>query len=572
MHNKQTLFDVVLITLVGLVVFTFFSGSYQLISPDEGRYIEVAREMITSGNFITPHLDGTVFLDKPILFYWIEAGLIKLFGLNEWSVRLLPAFFACFGCMLTYWAGAELFNRRTGLFAAFIQMSMLLYFILAHYCNMDLMVAVLVSGALYLFLMGVQGDQPGKRRVYLLLSYSFAGFAFLAKGLIGLVFPIMIIGIWIVLQSRWQVVRRMCLVPGLLLFTIIVLPWLLLVERSNSEFFYYFFAVQQFSRYLSTHFNNQMPFYFYVPVILAGAVPWTLFLVQSLVFNVKQVWGNLRSNSSTLFLILWPLLIFLFFSLPKSKIVGYSLPIFPPLALLIARYFDERGQILTKSLSLKICGFIMLVFAVVVSLVLLHISSVSNLTTSARFVYLSAIAAFIISGSVLSVAAAYCSSRFSTFFIMLVITAVLTEMITVASLQSFSWFAKHVVVKQMAHQIKENLEPVDKVVVFDHYFQDLPVYLQHHVYVVADWSARYLQTHDNWRRELAEGVLYKHYRQPWLLNYQQFVELWQQQRGRIFILTSKGNVSELKRLIRPVYLLQSKNGVFLFSNIPVKLT
>ncbi len=283
---------------------------------------------ITSGNFITPHLDGTVFLDKPILFYWIEAGLIKLFALHEWSVRLLPALFAWLGCLLTYWAGAELFNRRTGLFAAFIQMSMLLYFLAAHYCNMDLMVAVLISGALYLFLMGVQYEQPGRRRGYLLLAYAFAALAFLTKGLMGLAFPMMIIGIWIVLQWRWQIVRRMCLFPGLLLFIIIVLPWLLLVERANPEFFYYFFAVQQFSRYLTTHFNDKQPFYFYVPIILAGALPWTLFLVQSLVFNVKQVWGNLRSNSSTLFLLLWPLLIFLFFSLPKSKIVGYSLPIF----------------------------------------------------------------------------------------------------------------------------------------------------------------------------------------------------------------------------------------------------
>ncbi len=150
-------------------------------------------------------------------------------------------------------------------------------------------------------------------------------------------------------------------------------------------------------------------------------------------------------------------------------------------------------------------------------------------------------------------------------------TAMLTEVIGVAGFQTFSWSAKHVIVKQMAYQIKEKLAPDDKVVVFDKYFQDLPVYLQHHVYVVADWSSPNLEARDNWRRELAEGVLYKHYRQPWLLSYQQFIELWQQQRGRIFILTSKHHVSDLKRLIGPVYLLQSKNGVFLFSNNPAKL-
>src|SRR3990167_9614176 len=141
MIKNQTLLDTLFIILVGVLFFGAFIGSYHLITPDEGRYVEVAREMVASNNYITPYLNGTAFLDKPILYYWFESMLIKTFGLSEWSVRLLPAFFGLLGCLLTYWAGTKLYNRRTGWIAALILMSSLLYFLSSHYADMDLMVA-----------------------------------------------------------------------------------------------------------------------------------------------------------------------------------------------------------------------------------------------------------------------------------------------------------------------------------------------------------------------------------------------------------------------------------------------
>lgn len=570
MIKKHALMDVLLISIVGLLLFTLFAGSYQLISPDEGRYIEIAREMIASGNYLTPHLDGTVFLDKPIFFYWIEAGLIKVFGLHEWSVRLLPALFAWLGCLFTYFAGRSLYSRRAGLFAAFIQMSMLLYFMSAHYCNMDLMVAVLISGALYLFLVGMQQERRVVRQSYLLPAYFLAALAFLTKGLMGLVFPMMIIGVWILVQRRWRVIKQMCLISGLLLFLVVILPWLFLVQQANHEFLYYFFGVQQFSRYLTADFNVHQPFYFYVPIILLGCFPWVLFLFQALVFNIKQAMNQQKESGIALFLLLWPLLIFLFFSVPESKIVGYILPVFPPLALLIAAYFDAKGERLFKGRSLKVCGFIFLGFAAILSLAMLIVSSMHTITTSGSFIYLSFMALVIMLGGVFTVGAAFYGKGFKSFFILLLATIMIFEVAGVASVKTFVWADKHAVIKHFAYKIKDELKPGDKVIVYNHYFQDLPVYLQRRVYVVADWNAPDLAERDNWRRELAEGILYKHhYRQPMLLNNQQMIKLWDSKQGRVFVLTSSHHANEFKQAVKDkAYLLRSKDKVFLFSNQP----
>src|SRR5258708_4491212 len=125
--------DLILLTCILGVFFLSLLSSHYLITPDEGRYCEVAREMVVSGDFITPKVNGILFFDKPILFYWLQAASIKLFGATELAVRLWPALFGLMGCLFTYVAGRLLFNRSTGILAAlFLAVSPLYYFI-AHY-------------------------------------------------------------------------------------------------------------------------------------------------------------------------------------------------------------------------------------------------------------------------------------------------------------------------------------------------------------------------------------------------------------------------------------------------------
>ena len=125
--KRQWAIDIIFLALLFGFFYAFWIGSYALFTPDEGRYSEVAREMVTSGDYITPRLNGVAFLDKPALYYWLQASAIHLFGLKEWALRFWPAALGILGCLMTYTAGFLLFNRRTGILAAIILATSPLY-------------------------------------------------------------------------------------------------------------------------------------------------------------------------------------------------------------------------------------------------------------------------------------------------------------------------------------------------------------------------------------------------------------------------------------------------------------
>jgi 4-amino-4-deoxy-L-arabinose transferase-like glycosyltransferase len=327
-----------------IVFYIVWLGSYPVFTPDEGRYSEVAREMVATGDYITPRVNGVTFLDKPILYYWLQALAIRLFGLKEWTLRLFPALFGVLGCLVVYVFGRQLFDRRTGLLSAVILATTPLYFGCAHYANLDLEVAVLISSCLLSILTACQTTGPWQRYSFF-ASYCFAALAFLTKGLIAIAFPILITFVWIASLKRWNVFKKMNLAAGMFIFFILVLPWYLLVQWANPEFLHFFFVTQQVTRFLSTTpFNNSTPCWFYLPVILLGFLPWTFFLAPI----IKQYWQNFRihhkQHPTEWFLLLWISIIFIFFSIPHSKIAGYILPVFPALALLVGHYLSHDWQ------------------------------------------------------------------------------------------------------------------------------------------------------------------------------------------------------------------------------------
>lgn len=319
------------------VLYLWHLGCYGLIDPDEGRYADVPREMLASGDFITPHLNGVEFFDKPALQYWAEAFFMAVFGPNEFAARLFPALCALGGIAVSYRLGCEMFGRRTGIRAAVMLASSILYFIIGSINILDMAVSFFITLAMasyYLF--SVREGRAAQK--YLCLFYAAMALGVLTKGLIALVLPGIIIALYIVLTKQYSLLRRSVSLPGLLIFAAVAVPWFYLVCRDNPDFFYYFFIEEHFLRYATRMYNRFQPWYFFLPCLILGVFPWTGYMLASL----KKIFKNpFNLPRSQIYLLLWTGVIFLFYSASSSKLVPYIVPCIAPLILLTASKLDD---------------------------------------------------------------------------------------------------------------------------------------------------------------------------------------------------------------------------------------
>jgi 4-amino-4-deoxy-L-arabinose transferase-like glycosyltransferase len=332
--------------------------------------------MLVLHDYVTPHINFIKYFEKPIFFYWVEALNIKLFGLSLWSVRLSTALMGLLGCLFTYISSRKLYGRGCGILAALVLASSFLYFIMARTITIDMTLSTLLTGSLFSFLLGSR-ELPGRSRDnYLWLMYIFAGLAVLTKGFVGIIFPGMIVFCWMVIHGEWRSLKTWCIPTGVLIVLAINLPWHLLVQLRNPEFFHFYFMDQQFLRYFTPYAGREQPIWFFPLVLFLGFLPWTFFLIQAIKFSWPKLKlkfeRNTLENKASVFLLLWIFLIYLFFQCSHSQLMPYLLPIFPPMSVLMARYFcgmAEQRRTLGMVLGLWALGIFSLILFVGVGLV-----------------------------------------------------------------------------------------------------------------------------------------------------------------------------------------------------------
>jgi 4-amino-4-deoxy-L-arabinose transferase-like glycosyltransferase len=339
------------LTVLGIffgAAFLQFLGRLPLIDPDEGRYAEIPREMLERGDFVTPLLNYVKYFEKPPLHYWLSAMSMTVFGENEFAARLPGAFMGLCCVLLVYIAGRRLFGRREGVLAALILGTSTGFLVQARIDITDMTLTFCLSAALCCFLLATREEEVRKGLFYHLF-YVFAALAVLAKGLIGLVLPGGIIFFYLLLSGRWRLLREMRLANGILLFLLVAAPWFVLVSLRNPEFARFFFIHEHFERFLTKVHGRYQPLWFFVPVLAGTMLPWSFFIPASL----RGIWKERRSStedSDRLFLAVWAVLIFLFFSKSNSKLIPYILPVFPPFALLMAYRFIRTDGVIDKGL------------------------------------------------------------------------------------------------------------------------------------------------------------------------------------------------------------------------------
>ena len=362
--------DLSLVLGLGALIFIPFLGSVGLWDPWEPHYAEVARTMIARGDYVHPYWERAYFFSKPVLSFWMmAAGMLSVGALDgpagalseytEWAVRLPFAFAALGGLAGAYLGAARAWGRRAGLFAAFALATMPFYFLIARQAMTDMPFVATASGALCAFMVAVFSadgrDEHDPSPGWLYLFYFLAGLATLAKGVLGVALPGAVILAWVVLDRRWALLPRLRIPSGALVTAATAGPWygaMLAFNGKDDEFrtFYErFFLHDHFAR-LGAGVHTTTPdttFTYFIEQVGFGVFPWVVALPGALWLLSRvpaQAAERDRSQSATLFVGGWLLVLFLLFSLSATKFHHYGLPMVVPVALLSGAFLARLSR------------------------------------------------------------------------------------------------------------------------------------------------------------------------------------------------------------------------------------
>jgi len=343
-----------------------------LALPDEGRYAEIGRWMWSSGDWLVPRLNGLPFFHKPPLLYWLEAALATVGGPNTWLFRLVPAAHAILLLSLIEPVVRPLMGRAVARRVFYVFASTSAFLLGGQYINHDMMVACWISvaiGSFGLFAMRAEESSSISAESRYLNKIALLGFlacalGVLSKGLIGVVLPAGVLFVWLCWCGRWFALKKLPWIWGSLVFLIITAPWFIATENVYPGMMGYMFGVHQFARFTGNQFNNAQPVWFYLVAtsLLLGlwfigfwayhyqklSDLWTQYLIRGLL--IKGIKEALRPEHQRLrspdqlfvgLCFIWVWVIVVFFSIPSSKIIGYALPVIPPMSLLCVLGWDR---------------------------------------------------------------------------------------------------------------------------------------------------------------------------------------------------------------------------------------
>jgi 4-amino-4-deoxy-L-arabinose transferase-like glycosyltransferase len=535
--------DLTVLLIVFGTLFLQFLGRIPLFEPDEGRYAEIPREMLERGDFITPMLNYVKYFEKPALHYWLDAISQRLFGQNEFAARLPGAVAGLLCVLFVYHLGRKLFDRRTGFLAALILGTCTGFMVMARINLTDMTLTCCLTLALGCFILAAREGEEHKG-FYYYLAYIFAALAVLAKGLIGIVFPGAIIFLFCLLGREWRLLKEMRIPTGLLLFLLVAAPWFILVSLHNPEFPNFFFIHEHFQRFTTTVHNRYQPFWFFAPVLLGTMLPWSFFIPSGL----RGTWLGRRSpqGREALFLAIWVVFIFLFFSKSNSKLVPYILPLFPPLSILIARAFSAR--IGGTAVPLKLAGTIMAIILCLGGITLFVYPHVSHRQEFSPLGGAAMGALFFIEG----VLAYIWSRRNEALYLFLSLCICSYAISLVAPPIILEGVTPRKSSKELCLKVKELAGPDDAVAVFG-YEQALPYYAKRRVIVIGG------------RGELEFGSNQGD-QSAWFMQPEQFASIWDGQK-KAFVLANESDVAKLKTLAKtPVHELGRNRRRVLISN------
>ena len=317
-----------------------FAGNGSLLVTDsvESNYALTAKEMVLSGDWLSPQIYGHYWYDKPIFFYWLTALAYKIFGFTEFASRFFPALFGLGGLALVAWGGSKLDNERSGFCSALVLLSSVEFFLISKSVITDAVLFFFFSATLLFFYLGYRDGKAS----YWYIMYAAAGFSVLTKGPIGVLLPGLIITLFLLWQRDWRVLKRMHLASGTLLCLAVAVPWYAaMYSLHGSDFNNTFFGTHNFLRATVSEHPRDDVFYYYTLVNLLALFPWSG-LVPWTVYKWQQA-GRPKLTEQQRFLLLWALVVFVFFQCMATKYLTYTYPLLFPASLLLGSLLDKQA-------------------------------------------------------------------------------------------------------------------------------------------------------------------------------------------------------------------------------------
>ncbi len=348
-----------ILLLMYLIIYIMPLGVRPVMIPDETRYAEIPREMMTTGNWVSPHLNGLRYFEKPVLGYWVTGISMQVFGDNAFAMRLPSALSAGLSALALFALLSRFTKRRTtALNAAMIYLSMLGVFLIGTINILDSVFSFLLTAAFVSFYFSHQETDSKKRLAYLLLLGLFCGGAFLAKGFLAFVLLGAVIGPYVIWQGRWQELFTRGWI-ALLAAIVVIAPWAILVHLQEPEYWHYFFWEEHVKRFASEDAQHGEPVWYYLMFLPLLTLPWIaqlpMALKNLLVNEDGDEQGTGKESELLKYSILWFLMPFIFFSISRGKLPTYILPCLAPLAVILAagieNYLSDRLSINKSDLS-----------------------------------------------------------------------------------------------------------------------------------------------------------------------------------------------------------------------------
>jgi len=363
------------LSLVGvfLALYILPLGVRPMVIPDESRYAEISREMLDSGEWVVPKLDGLRYFEKPVLGHWLNAASQYMFGQNAFAIRFPSALavgFSALAIFLFVWRFAD--GAQAGLLAAATFLTCAEVFAIGVFCVLDSVFSLFTTATVLTFYAAWMEKTSAEKYRFLALSGLFCGLAFLTKGLLAFVLPALVIIPFAVWERRWTKLPAL-LWMSLIAAILVALPWCLAIRSREIDFWHYFFWEEHIGRFISPNRSqHRAPFWLFIPVLAGGALPWTV-VFPLVVAGFKK---TLLKDPLLRFLLCWLIFPFLFFSACRGKLGTYILPCFPAVAILTAvgllRYL-AAGRTEALSKNLRNCAIVLLGVAAVLTLMQLFL-------------------------------------------------------------------------------------------------------------------------------------------------------------------------------------------------------